>query len=511
MALAALVTLVAWSRLASEAPAAVICTEPAPNHLEAFDAEFPHAFGSALSIDQDTMIVGAPGAPVWGTHSGAAYVYRRVGGSWQFQSQLTADDGAPFDRFGAAVAVSGAYAIIGAPGRDDAGEDAGTVYIFQRFGNVWVQIDRIDPPEGLGAKSFGAALDLDGAQAIIGIRNAAFAYQRVGQQWYANSFLIPDGWPATSEFGASIRIRGNLAIIGNPGDDPVVLGQPRLDAGAAYIHSFNGVTWQRTAKLTAFVPDQRDWFGASVDIDADIAVIGAPRDDAANPSDPKNDAGAIYIFRRSGNQWNPSYLVKPDDAAQRDNFGISLAISPYAIVVGSSRDDTYNPADRHDDAGSVYVLRRGNLGSAIIETKVLPHTARSGANFGRVIAADGAAAVIGAPSDDSQCPGLYLCQSGSVSIITGLTDCNQNNRLDICDIAIGAAPDADSDGMIDGCVPCASDINLDGVVDVDDLTMILSNWGQTVPSNHFADLDGDGVISASDLNGILAEWASSCW
>lgn len=493
--------------LTADLGAGVVCALNAPGEMQAFDGDFAHRYGSSISVDGDTLLVGAPGAPVWGTQSGAAYIYERTADGWQLLEQLIPDDGVPFDGFGAGVAVSGEYALIGAPGRDDAGEDSGTVYVFRRIAGDWRQIDRIDAPESITPEGFGAVLDLDGPQAVIGMQNAALAYYRVDQTWYLTAAMVPDAWPASADFATSIRLNGNLAIIGAPGDDAGAL----TDAGAAYVYEFTGSAWAFRAKLRAFFPDALDWFGAAVEIDQSIAVVGAPRDDAAGASDTREDSGAMFVFVRTGtNTWSPTYKYKAPDAAARDNFGLALAMTPEAIVVGAARDDTANPADRHDDAGAAYVYRRAIGNSALAHTKLLPHAPRAHAGLGRVVAAHDGYAFAGAPDDDALCPGQFLCHSGSISVLPGISDCNNNGRLDVCDIELNPALDADGDGIIDGCVLCHADATGDGVVNVSDLNLVLMNWGAFVNGPAEGDLSGDALVGVEDLNLVLMEWGGAC-
>lgn len=85
-------------------------------------------------------------------------------------------------------------------------------------------------------------------------------------------------------------------------------------------------------------------------------------------------------------------------------------------------------------------------------------------------------------------------------------DCNSNGIPDDCDIADGTLPDANGDGIPDccvarGCGPCAADLNNDGVVGGQDLTVMLGAWGTAA-----ADVNGDGVTDGQDLTVLLSAW-----
>ena len=82
-------------------------------------------------------------------------------------------------------------------------------------------------------------------------------------------------------------------------------------------------------------------------------------------------------------------------------------------------------------------------------------------------------------------------------------DCNLNNRLDTCDIA-GGAQDKDNDGRIDSCELAKGDFNLDGSVNGDDLGALLALWGFSNPP--YGDLNQDGIVNGDDLGQLLASW-----
>ena len=96
--------------------------------LTAADLQTNDQFGYAVAIDGVHAIVGAFGDDDTGTDSGAAYIFDARTG--QQRLKLTASDAQPGDQFGYSVAICGNYAIVGARGDDDAGNDSGSAYIF---------------------------------------------------------------------------------------------------------------------------------------------------------------------------------------------------------------------------------------------------------------------------------------------------------------------------------------------------------------------------------------------
>ena len=133
-------------------PAAAQCTG---DSLTGIASVAHDGFGRVVGIDQVTAAVGAPNAdalPLLAT--GAAHVFRWDGFAWNEEARLVASDAAGAqpgtfdfgDRFGDALDVSGDAIVVGAPGRDDFGQDSGAAYVFRRGPNGWTEEQRLVPP-----------------------------------------------------------------------------------------------------------------------------------------------------------------------------------------------------------------------------------------------------------------------------------------------------------------------------------------------------------------------------
>jgi len=249
-------------------------------------------------------------------------------------AKVTASNGTSNDYFGNGVAIQGDLAVVGAPADDNL--DKGSAYVFQQIGTVWSE-------QAVLTASDGAIGDL---------------------------------------FGWSVAISGDTVIVGAYG----VSG----GRGAAYIFVQNGTAWNEQAKLTASLGAPGDNLGTSVGIFGDTAVVGANFNDV-----PNADQGSVYIFERTGLNWNQTQKLNASDGAVGDQFGFSLAISGNTIIVGASTDDVGSNADQ----GSAYVF----VYSGSMWTEQAKLTATTGAaaydNFGSSVALSGDTAIIGAPSD----------------------------------------------------------------------------------------------------------------
>lgn len=137
--------------------------------VTASDGEATDYFGSSVSIDGDVMIIGSSRDDDTGSSSGSAYVYERMGGVWDSEVKLTADDAAGDDRFGGSVSISGDLIIVGSDYDDDDGLNSGSAYLFTRgSGGTWDTGTKITAPDGAASDYFGSAVSVDSDTILCG-------------------------------------------------------------------------------------------------------------------------------------------------------------------------------------------------------------------------------------------------------------------------------------------------------------------------------------------------------
>ena len=117
-------------------------------------------FGVSVDLEGNTAIVGASRSDDLGSSSGSAYVFTWDGTDWNQQAKLLASDGAPNDRFGRAVSVSGDFAFIGAPQHGEGPEPSGAAYVFERSGTSWSEIKKVSDPNGEPNAQFGRSVGI---------------------------------------------------------------------------------------------------------------------------------------------------------------------------------------------------------------------------------------------------------------------------------------------------------------------------------------------------------------
>jgi hypothetical protein len=195
---------------------------------------------------------------------------------------------------------------------------------------------------------------------FAGSNGAAGSSERSGEQFLDTDFaefekLTPSPGASQDFFGYSVAVSGHLAIVGAYGDDQVASA-----AGAAYIFGEGEggpSNWGQIEKLVASPTASGDYFGYSVAISGDTAVVGANHADAPGLA----SSGAAYVFARNQggtDNWGQVKKLTAGDRAADDQFGYSVAISGDTVVVGSPWDD-----DDGSASGSAYVFQRDKGGA----------------------------------------------------------------------------------------------------------------------------------------------------
>jgi alpha-tubulin suppressor-like RCC1 family protein len=339
-------------------------------------------FGESVAVSGDYAIIGAASDPgEEGAGNGAAYIFIRNGTSWSRQARIVATGGASSDQFGISVAIDGDYAVIGSSGDDDAGSSSGSAYIFVRSGTSWTQQYNLTAgTDAQAGDKFGISVSISGDSVIIGAESknsnagAAYVYVRNGSSWSLQQKITPSGATANDYFGGSVSISGNYAIIGARGDN------------SAYVFERNASTWSLHENLTASDGVAGDNFGFSVMIVGDYAIVGAVYGDSA-----VTNAGSAYVFKRNGTSWSEESILTASDAVNSDYFGQSVALDGDYAIVGAPYKNSY--------VGAVYIFKRSGTNWAQ-QTKMLASDGASSDFFGMFVAISGGYAFAGAFGDD---------------------------------------------------------------------------------------------------------------
>ncbi len=353
-------------------------------------------FGSAVAMDGDTLVVGAPfdDNPASGAvNQGAAYVYVLQDDNWALQQKLIADDGLANDYFGFKVAVSGDSLIVGTPGAFGAeipSAHPGKAYVFIRNGANWSQQAKLVASDGAVNDQFGWAVGISGDTAVVGARlddsftGSAYVFVRNGAAWSQQQKLIE----STGDlFGWSVDVSGDTIAVGSPGDD---IGA-NISQGAAYIYTRSGTAWSLQQRLFASTPGHLAAFGRAVAIAGEALVVGANLEDIGGQA----DQGAAYVFTRSGTVWSEQAKLIAADGGEGDLFGDKVAMSGNKAVVGAWRADI----NAQSNQGGAYVFTRSGTtwGSQL---KLAASDGAAGDQFGIAVDISDSTIAVGASLDD---------------------------------------------------------------------------------------------------------------
>ena len=463
-------------------------------YLKASNTGANDYFGFSVVVSGDTAVIGATGEASNSTgvggngadnsayQSGAAYVFVRSGSTWTQQAYLKASNTEAGDQFGVSVAVSGDTAVIGASGEDsnatgvdgsqadNSASNSGAAYVFVRSGSTWAQQAYLKASNTGAGDGFGVSVALSGDTVVIGAANesssatgvggnqadnsalysgAAYVFTRSGSTWTQQAYFKASNTRTGDTFGYSVAVSGDTAVIGAFGETSNATGVNgnQVDnsaylAGAAYVFVRSGSTWTQQAYLKASNTEAHNYFGLSVAVSGDTAVIGAPGESSnatgvnGNQTDNSaNASGAAYVFNRIGGTWTQQAYLKASNTGTGDQFGNSVAVSGDTVVIGAPGESSSatgvngNQTDNSvSNSGAAYVFTRtGGTWTQQAYLKASNTGAKGNDFFGYFVAVSGDTAVIGAYGEASNATGVNGNQadnsasaSGSAYIFTGL-------------------------------------------------------------------------------------------
>ena len=341
--------------------------------------------------------------------SGAVYVFvRDNAGKWSQQAYIKASNVGDNDAFGSAVAISGNTIVVGAPGEDssapgvggdqgnNAKVDSGAAYVFVRFGSTWQQQAYVKSSNPDTTDQFGANVAIWGDTIAVGATDedsntsginpqtnesafesgAVYVFTRAIDIWSQQALIKASNAAAGDRFGSSVALDENILVVGARNEDSGAVGvggsqmdNTLTDSGAAYVFARTGTTWTQDAYIKASNTDFYDNFGAAVSISGNTLVVGAFGENAPgsglNPSEQSNvdtDSGAAYLFARGMDGWAQVGYLKALNSDAGDEFARKLSVSGSTLVCGAYLEDSgfggisVNPYDESaGDSGAVFV------------------------------------------------------------------------------------------------------------------------------------------------------------
>jgi hypothetical protein len=381
--------------------------------LIASDYDAEDRFGYAVSISNDTIVVGAK----WDDNeAGSAYVFERNedgADNWGEVGQLVASDAAMHDNFGYAVSISIDTIVVSAPFKNNY-SGPGSAYVFERNedgADNWGEVKILDASDAAWEDYFGRSVCISGDSIVVGAdgdddggsqSGSAYTFVNCDDGGWAQEKKNTASDPAANDyFGYAVSVSGDTIVVGAVYND-----DDGSDSGSAYVFERNqdgADSWGEVQKLTASDAAAYDYFGYYVSISGDTIVVGAVYND-----DGGSDSGSAYVFERNqdgADSWGEVQKLTASDAAANDHFGYAVSISGDTIVVGVTGDD-----DTAVDSGSAYVFERNedgadNWGEV---AKLTASDAAANDHFGYAVSISGDTLVVGASGDDSNTGSAYV-------------------------------------------------------------------------------------------------------
>ena len=349
-------------------------------------------FGSSVAVSGDTVAIGAPAEASGATGvngnqadnsaagSGAVYIFKKSAGVWSQQAYLKASNTDAGDAFSTSLALFGDTLIVGSPGESssstgvngnqasNSSTSSGAAYVFVRSGTAWSQQAYLKASNTNAFDDFGRSAAVEADTILIGAPNqnltgTAYVFVRSGANWSQQATLSASNAGTYDLFGWSVSISGDSALITAYGEDCSSTGvngaqdnNSLIEAGAAYVFVRTGSVWSQQAYLKASNTGWDDRFGISGSISGNTIAIGSLFESSDGNQNNNNvaNSGAVYVFQRIGNTWAQQAYLKAPAPRTDEQFGQQVALSGDTLVVGTR---LYGSLQQSTPA-SVYVLQR---------------------------------------------------------------------------------------------------------------------------------------------------------
>jgi len=360
-------------------------------------------FGATVAISGNTAIVGGYRDSFLLAYEppSAAHIFVRDGANWIEQAKLEGD--VPHSLFGTAVAISGDTAVVGDSfstfrfeGDDSLVFTNSAVYVYVRHGKSWTREAKLQAPETPTAFSndFGFSVAISDDTLIVGMTQfdefhqgrkfgKAYVYERDNGSWVQQAGLVADDRQVNDFFGFSVAVSGDTAVVGTPFKK---VG-PNEYQGQAYVYTRVGESWSSLPKkLTGSSSGAGDNFAGSVAVSGQTLIVGA--------------YGLAYTFNRSGADWIEQQILFPADNQATSHFGDRVDISDDTAVVGAYQ---FNVAGKPKQ-GAVSVFARVD-GIWVEREQLIASDGAAGDIFGSDVAVSGNNVIVGANGRDFSTPG----------------------------------------------------------------------------------------------------------
>lgn len=299
-------------------------------------------FGEAVAISGLRFVASAPLDDIGATDAGRAYVFN-LASPTPSTPDLTLNNPSPEanDQFGNAIAFSGNRIVVGEQLDNTGATDAGKVHVYDTTsGTPTLPIHTLTNPNPAEYDRFGAAVSISGTRVVVGAPSddsagptdsgRVFVYDLSGSTPTVPVLtLAKPGAASRDRFGDAVAVSGTRIAVGAPGDD-----SGGADAGVVYVFDTAGST---PSQPVAIIPNPNSaaanqFFGSELSLSGSILTVGTPEESL--------DAGSVFVFDVSrATPTVPILTLRKDVPVNNDRFGAAVSVDGTAIAVGISGDD----------------------------------------------------------------------------------------------------------------------------------------------------------------------------
>lgn len=317
-------------------------------------------FGINIALDGDTLVVGAvfdDNQVAGNMDQGSAYIYEKNQGgpdNWGLIKKIEPSDGSDDQWFGSSVSIDGDTVVVGAQ-QDSA--IIGAAYVYDRDqGGVdnWGEVKKLVPDDGVPGDRFGLEVDISADVIVAGSQlhdttGSVYIYGRDidgANNWGEIITLSPDDTSAEVNFGHAVSIDSFTMVASAPGFSP---------SGAFYVYEKDLGGVDNWGKRIRIAPNEgsNDQYGIDIALDADTVLLGGDFGDGLT-----NDTGAALLFNRDEgglNNWGLVQDLSASDGFSGDGYGYSVSLDGVTILIGSWLDDDACPINPTCNSGSAYL------------------------------------------------------------------------------------------------------------------------------------------------------------
>jgi hypothetical protein len=253
-------------------------------------------------------------------------------GVFSKSDKFIGDNGVQYNGFWNSVSVSGNRAVIGVQSEDDYGRNSGAVYIFELKSSAWVQTARLTASDGVTKHFYGG--NVDGDRVVVSAANdsqvataagAVYIYDRVSVSIWNETKIVTSDGTSLDRFGFSLSLDNDKLIVGSDDDENSSSG------GSVYIFENKAGIWIEVVKLLPLDIVASDYFGRSVSLEGNVAIVGAQRHLVNG-----NNSGAVYVFEYSSGSWGQTQKLTASNSFNNLFFEQDVDLQWDRMLIGSN-------------------------------------------------------------------------------------------------------------------------------------------------------------------------------